>query len=116
MNSEKCEKCAKTVYATEKIVIEEKDGKKLYHKGCLRCTQCSVVLTLGNYAAMNGVTYCKPHLKQLFATKGNYDEGFGGEKHTTKWAPQSNSAPSTYTPLKVIRETNSLCSFLCTCR
>lgn len=99
LNSEKCEKCSKTVYATEKIVIEEKDGKKLYHKGCLRCTHCTVVLTLGNYAAMGGVTYCKPHLKQLFATKGNYDEGFGSEKHTTKWAPQANTAPNSFVPV-----------------
>lgn len=96
---EKCEKCGKTVYATEKIVIEEKEGKKVYHKACLRCTHCAVVLTLGNYAAMNGVTYCKPHLKQLFATKGNYDEGFGKEKHTTQWAPSANTAPTTFVPV-----------------
>jgi len=98
-NSEKCEKCSKTVYVTEKIVIEEKDGKKTYHKACLRCTHCQVVLTLGNYAAMGGVTYCKPHFKQLFATKGNYDEGFGGEKHTTKWAPQASSGPASFVPV-----------------
>lgn len=99
LNSEKCEKCGKTVYVTEKIVIEEKEGKKLYHKGCLRCSHCQVVLTLGNYAAMGGVTYCKPHFKQLFATKGNYDEGFGGEKHTKNWAPQTNTAPASFVPV-----------------
>jgi len=100
LNSEKCEKCSKTVYATEKIVIEEKEGKKVYHKACLRCTHCQVVLTLGNYAAMNGVTYCKPHLKQLFATKGNYDEGFGKERHTTKWEPQAAGTPATFVPVE----------------
>jgi hypothetical protein len=31
---------------------------------------------LGNYAALNGVFYCKPHFKQLFAVKGNYTDGF----------------------------------------
>lgn len=102
LNSEKCEKCNKTVYATEKIVIEEKDGKKVFHKACLRCTHCQVVLTLGNYAAMNGITYCKPHLKQLFATKGNYDEGFGKEKHTTKWEPSANSTPTTFVPVEKV--------------
>jgi len=99
-SSEKCETCGKTVYATEKIVIEEKEGKKVYHKGCLRCSHCQVVLTLGNYASMGGVTYCKPHLKQLFATKGNYDEGFGKEKHTTKWEPQAATAPATFVPVE----------------
>jgi hypothetical protein len=33
-------------------------------------------LQLGNYAALNGVFYCKPHFKQLFAVKGNYSDGF----------------------------------------
>jgi hypothetical protein len=33
-------------------------------------------LQLGNYAALNGVFYCKPHFKQLFAVKGNYTDGF----------------------------------------
>jgi len=99
-STDKCEKCTKTVYATEKIVIEEKEGKKVFHKACLRCTHCAVVLTLGNYASMNGVTYCKPHLKQLFATKGNYDEGFGKEKHTTKWEPNATTTPTTFVPVE----------------
>ena len=40
---------------------------------------------LGNYAALQGKLYCKPHFKQLFKTKGNYDEGFGREQHKTQW-------------------------------
>jgi len=100
ISSDKCDTCSKTVYATEKIVIEEKEGKKVFHKSCLRCTHCQVVLTLGSYAAMNGITYCKPHFKQLFATKGNYDEGFGKEKHTTRWEPQASSAPATFVPVE----------------
>jgi hypothetical protein len=31
----------------------------------------------------------QPHFKQLFALKGNYDEGFGKEQHKTKWAPST---------------------------
>ncbi|MDP2436721.1 MAG: hypothetical protein Q8P67_13310 [archaeon] len=30
--------------------------------------------------------YCKPHFKQLFALKGNYAEGFGGQKPQAVWA------------------------------
>ena len=52
-----------------------------------------MVLTLGNYASMQGVMYCKPHFKQLFAAKGNYDEGFGKEKTTAKWEPQAVTTP-----------------------
>jgi len=36
---------------------------------------------------MNGKWYCKPHFKQLFATKGNYSDSFGEDKPTAKWAP-----------------------------
>eukprot|EP00029_Vermamoeba_vermiformis_P012389 TRINITY_DN71_c0_g1_i1.p1 TRINITY_DN71_c0_g1~~TRINITY_DN71_c0_g1_i1.p1 ORF type:complete len:200 (+),score=70.33 TRINITY_DN71_c0_g1_i1:43-642(+) len=83
----KCATCGKTVYAMEMIAVED----KVFHKaGCLKCTHCSKTLSPGNYASMGGVYYCKPHFKQLFALKGNYDEGFGGEKHAKKWAPQVN--------------------------
>jgi len=41
--------------------------------------------SVGTYAALEGVIYCKPHFKQLFREKGNYDEGFGREQHKTKW-------------------------------
>lgn len=33
-----------------------------------------------------GKLYCKPHFKQLFASKGNYNEGFGKAKLTHEWA------------------------------
>jgi len=56
-----------------------------YHKSCFRCGECNKILSLGNYAALKGVYYCKPHFKQLFALKGNYDEGFGHEQHKKKW-------------------------------
>ena len=29
--------------------------------------------------------YCKPHFKQLFKSKGNYNEGFGQKKLTHLW-------------------------------
>jgi hypothetical protein len=67
------------------------------------------VLSLGNYAALEGAYYCKPHFKQLFALKGNYrcacascvcvcvsdqshamcdhSEGFGKEQHKKQWLP-----------------------------
>lgn len=32
-----------------------------------------------------GVIYCVNHFKQLFARKGNYDEGFGRQQYKKKW-------------------------------
>lgn len=33
----------------------------------------------------NNRLYCLPHFKRLFISKGNYDEGFGGDQHKKKW-------------------------------
>jgi len=80
---EKCCTCGKIVYLTEKLVVDE----KVYHRACIKCSHCNCVLKLGNYASLQGKFYCKPHFKQLFSSKGNYNEGFGEEKLTAKWAP-----------------------------
>jgi len=82
--SETCAVCTKVVYLTEKIAADD----KIYHKNCFRCAHCQAVLKLGNYAGLDGKFYCKPHFKQLFKTKGNYNEGFGKEKLTTQWTKE----------------------------
>jgi len=81
--NEKCFACGKIVYQTERISADE----KVFHKSCIKCSHCNCVLKLGNYASLQGKMYCKPHFKQLFSSKGNYNEGFGEEKITSKWAP-----------------------------
>lgn len=48
------------------------------------------MLRLGNFAALAGKMYCKPHFKQLFKLKGNYDEGFGREQHKKLWVDGSD--------------------------
>lgn len=35
--------------------------------------------------------YCKPHYKQLFKSKGNYDEGFGQKPHKEQWSNKNSS-------------------------
>jgi phage FluMu protein Com len=87
-SGERCHVCSKRVYMTERIAA---DGK-VFHKTCLRCLHCNKVLSLGNFAAMQGRTYCKPHFKQLFKAKGNYDEGFGTEQHKKKWVGDAPDA------------------------
>eukprot|EP01100_Stratorugosa_tubuloviscum_P011254 TRINITY_DN49_c0_g2_i1.p1 TRINITY_DN49_c0_g2~~TRINITY_DN49_c0_g2_i1.p1 ORF type:complete len:107 (+),score=48.28 TRINITY_DN49_c0_g2_i1:271-591(+) len=89
----KCHVCAKTVYINDLIVADEKS----YHKSCFRCAECNNVLRLGNYASLNGRTYCKPHFKQLFKLKGNYNEGFGQEKLTEQWANNRREGGTTTT-------------------
>jgi len=84
VKTEKCSVCNKTVYAMDKMVA---DGV-VFHKVCMKCTHCKKTLGLGNFAALNGKYYCKPHFKQLFQSKGNYSDGFGEDKPTAKWEPQ----------------------------
>jgi len=88
-------------------VVEDKEDKKIFHKICFRCSHCSVVLTLGNYAGLAGQFFCKPHFKQLFASKGNYDEGFGKQKHSAKWVEGGDSEASATTSSSIERETDS---------
>lgn len=38
--------------------------------------------------------YCKPHYKQLFKSKGNYDEGFGQKPHKELWINKSSAENS----------------------
>jgi len=74
----KCCVCGKTAYDKERIREDNSQGESfIFHKACFRCKVCNNVLKIGNFAALNNEFYCKPHFKQLFASKGNYSEGFG---------------------------------------
>lgn len=70
----------------EQILIDTKP----YHKSCFKCAHCAKTLNPGTYASLDGKTYCKPHFKQLFKLKGNYNEGFGSAQHKHKWDRTSN--------------------------
>jgi len=88
-----CRICGKRAYPMERITVS--DGES-FHKACLKCAQCGNVLSLGNYAALEGKYYCKPHYQQLFKLKGNYEEGFGHKRRnsfSTLRPPIENSAP-----------------------
>ncbi len=61
-DSTKCTVCGKTVYVAEKIDMEMKGEKKLFHKLCFKCSVCGVILNLRNYDSLNGILYCKSHL------------------------------------------------------
>ncbi|TXG50481.1 hypothetical protein EZV62_023005 [Acer yangbiense] len=66
---EKCSSCKKTVYPLEKVTVEG----EFYHKCCFRCAHGGCSISPSNYAALDGVLYCKHHFAQLFKEKGSYN-------------------------------------------
>ncbi|KAL1834825.1 LIM domain-containing protein WLIM2b [Daucus carota subsp. sativus] len=66
---EKCSVCKKTVYPQEKVTVEG----DFFHKICFRCAHGGCKLNPSNYAALDGIIYCKPHFSQLFKEKGSYN-------------------------------------------
>ncbi|XP_048268907.1 uncharacterized protein LOC100649516 isoform X18 [Bombus terrestris] len=85
-----CESCEKKVYPLEKV----ETNNKIFHKQCFRCQQCNCVLRMDTFTLNNGKLYCIPHFKQLFITRGNYDEGFGVDPHKNKWTTSSSNSTS----------------------
>ncbi|KAL0491757.1 cyclase-associated protein 1 [Acrasis kona] len=83
---EKCAVCTKSVYPDDRIVVDN----KLMHATCFRCTKCNTRLTLGNFTALEGTPYCKPHFKEAFKLKGKYD--FGGKTAESGEQSQTQSA------------------------
>eukprot|EP00122_Pirum_gemmata_P015126 Pgem_evm1s14132 len=65
MSNPKCQKCKKTVYPTEKIVVSS-----VFHKACFRCSEkkCNITLNLKNYQLHEGDCYCAKHVPKPTAT------------------------------------------------
>ncbi|CAI0470363.1 unnamed protein product [Linum tenue] len=74
---DKCSACTKTVYPLEKVTMEG----ECYHNTCFRCAIGGCHLTHSNYAALDGVLYCKHHFAQLFMEKGNYNHVLQAASH-----------------------------------
>lgn len=51
--------------------------------------------------------YCTPHYKQLFKSKGNYDEGFGQKPHKEQWSKNSAEKPKVTSPPREKNVTDS---------
>ncbi|KAE7996673.1 hypothetical protein FH972_001374 [Carpinus fangiana] len=66
---EKCATCGKTAYPLEKVTVES----QAYHKSCFKCSHGGCPITPSNYAALEGILYCKHHFAQLFKEKGSYN-------------------------------------------
>lgn len=78
---EKCATCGKTAYPLEKVTVEG----QAYHKSCFKCSHGGCPITPSNYAALEGILYCKHHFSQLFKEKGSYN-------HLTKSASIKRAA------------------------
>lgn len=52
-----CAKCNKTVYPVEKLTCLD----KTWHKGCFRCEQCNLLLSMKTYKGYNKRPYCNTH-------------------------------------------------------
>ncbi|XP_004510816.1 LIM domain-containing protein PLIM2b [Cicer arietinum] len=74
---DKCAVCTKTVYPLEKVTLEG----ECYHKTCFRCAHAGCPLTHSNYAALDGVLYCRVHFAQLFMEKGTYSHVLNSTAH-----------------------------------
>ncbi|KAJ0258705.1 LIM domain-containing protein WLIM2a [Hirschfeldia incana] len=66
---DKCATCSKTVYPIEKVTVES----QCYHKSCFKCSHGGCPISPSNYAALEGILYCKHHFAQLFKEKGSYN-------------------------------------------
>ena len=47
---------------------------------------------MDTYTFNAGKLFCTPHFKQIFKTKGNYDEGFGVESRAKNWSNTTNNS------------------------
>jgi len=83
---EKCATCGKTAYPLEKVTVEG----QAYHKSCFKCSHGGCPITPSNYAALEGILYCKHHFSQLFKEKGSYN-------HLTKSASVKRAAAAAAT-------------------
>ncbi|NWI93693.1 XIRP2 protein, partial [Pitta sordida] len=102
--NEICKLCQQRVYAMECLVADRQN----FHKSCFRCHHCGSQLSLGNYASLHGKIYCKPHFKQLFKSKGNYDEGFGHKQHKELWKSKDKSSSVDSTNTEETNPINSI--------
>ncbi|KAK8691652.1 hypothetical protein V6N13_075153 [Hibiscus sabdariffa] len=65
---EKCATCGKTAYPLEKVMVEGQSYKSRF-----KCSHGGCPITPSNYAALEGILYCKHHFSQLFKEKGSYN-------------------------------------------
>eukprot|EP01119_Soliformovum_irregulare_P025219 TRINITY_DN927_c0_g1_i1.p1 TRINITY_DN927_c0_g1~~TRINITY_DN927_c0_g1_i1.p1 ORF type:complete len:156 (-),score=22.82 TRINITY_DN927_c0_g1_i1:234-701(-) len=88
--ADKCGRCGKTVYPTEKVSAIS----KAWHKACFKCTTCNATIQLGTEQAHDGMPYCKRCHGANFGIGGYGYGGSGGSLSSHKWNTEVHTAPT----------------------
>ncbi|KAK8737860.1 hypothetical protein OTU49_004280 [Cherax quadricarinatus] len=62
--SKKCARCEKAVYPLEELKCLD----KIWHKGCFKCQECAMTLSMKTYKGYNKLPYCEAHIPKAKAT------------------------------------------------
>eukprot|EP00027_Filamoeba_sp_ATCC50430_P015645 CAMPEP_0168564062 /NCGR_PEP_ID=MMETSP0413-20121227/13027_1 /TAXON_ID=136452 /ORGANISM="Filamoeba nolandi, Strain NC-AS-23-1" /LENGTH=132 /DNA_ID=CAMNT_0008595673 /DNA_START=46 /DNA_END=444 /DNA_ORIENTATION=+ len=87
---DKCGRCGKTVYPTEKVTAIGKS----WHKACFRCKTCSTAIQLGTEQQHEGEIYCKRCHGANFGIGGYGYGGSGGTLASHKYEQIGKTGPS----------------------
>ena len=79
----KCASCSKIVCPSEKAAMES----QAHHKTCFKCSHGGYSISPSNYAALQGIWYCKHHFSKLFKEKDSYN-------HLIKFASMKRAVAS----------------------
>jgi ribosomal protein L37E len=104
---DKCSKCSKTVYPTERFNALG----KAWHKACFKCTTCNATLQLGSEQQHDGLLYCKRCHQANFGPGGYGFGGGGGALSSYSW----NTNVHEYKPPKEPVKSNQQTKFCSQC-
>lgn len=62
--SKRCARCEKAVYPLEELKCLD----KIWHKGCFKCQECGMTLSMKTYKGFNKLPYCEAHIPKAKAT------------------------------------------------
>ncbi|TPX70050.1 hypothetical protein SpCBS45565_g02003 [Spizellomyces sp. 'palustris'] len=98
-----CFMCQKVVYPMDKLNADDKRRSSITFTSSssgylLIAFPLLLLAQLGNYAALNGIFYCKPHFKQLFTLKGNYSDGFKASEAAAQKIDDKQDTPKSSSP------------------
>jgi len=88
----KCAGCNKDVFPSERLIAL----KVIWHKGCLKCTTCGVLLTQKTMESWQRQPYCKAHLVKA-KTGGGTQTAYTGSDNV-KDAPRTGHDTKTWDP------------------
>jgi len=85
---DKCGRCGKTVYPTEKVNAIS----KAWHKACFKCITCNSTIQLGTEMQHDGMPYCKRCHQSNFGI-GGYGYGSGGTLNSHSYNTNVHQPP-----------------------